>query len=79
MIKGQDNGENFEKLNFRVYLPFKNVGKENKLLRFNIKELRGFDLKKHEVYISFEVIDTKEKLVELKDFVRRQYISFVRR
>jgi len=62
-----------------VYLPLKNVGKENKLLHLNIKELRGFDLKKHEVYISFEVIDTKEKLVELKDFVRRQYISFVRR
>lgn len=51
----------------------------HELLHFNIKELRGFALKKHEVYIPFEVIDTKEKLVDLKDFVRRQYISFVRR
>ncbi|MEH7115517.1 hypothetical protein V7124_24620 [Neobacillus niacini] len=50
-----------------------------KLLHFNIKEIRGFALKKHEVYIPFEVIDTKEKLVELKDFVRRQFISIVRR
>jgi hypothetical protein len=31
------------------------------------------------VQIPFEVIDTKEKLVELKDFVHRQYISIVRR
>ncbi|MFC0474999.1 hypothetical protein ACFFHF_06890 [Robertmurraya beringensis] len=45
------------------------------LLHFNIKELRGFVLKKHEVYIPFEVIDTKGKFVELKDFVRRQFIS----
>ena len=50
-----------------------------KLLHFNIKEIRGFALKKHEVYIPFEVIDTKEKLAELKDFVRGQYISIVRR
>ena len=50
-----------------------------KLLHFNIKEIRGFALKKHEVYIPFEVIDTKEKLVELKDIVHRQYISIVSR
>jgi hypothetical protein len=50
-----------------------------KLLHFNIKEIRGFALKKHEVYIPFEVIDTKEKLVDLKDFVRRQYISICSR
>jgi hypothetical protein len=50
-----------------------------KLLHLNIKEIRGLAIKKHEVYIPFEVIDTKEKLVELKDFVRRQYISIVSR
>jgi len=48
-----------------------------KLLHFDIKEMRSFVLKKHEVFIPFEVIDTKEKLELLKDFVRKQYAIFV--
>lgn len=44
-----------------------------KLLHFDIKEMRSFALKKHEVFIPFEVINSKEKLVLLKDFVRSLY------
>ncbi|MCH6267543.1 hypothetical protein [Neobacillus citreus] len=49
------------------------------LFHFEIKEMRSFALKKHEVFIPFEIIDTKEKLEQLKDFVSKQYKSFVSR
>lgn len=49
------------------------------LLHFDLQELRNFVLKKHEVFIPFEVIDTKEKIELLKDFVRKQYSIFVSR
>lgn len=49
------------------------------LLHFDIQEMRSFVLKKHEVFIPFEVIDTKEKIELLKDFVRKQYLIFVSR
>ncbi|WP_423798151.1 hypothetical protein [Neobacillus sp. SAB-20_R2A] len=49
------------------------------LLHFEIKELRSFALKKHEVFIPFEIIDTKEKLEQLKDIVSKQYKIFVSR
>ncbi|WP_041581064.1 hypothetical protein [Bacillus sp. 1NLA3E] len=43
------------------------------LLRFDIQELRNFVLKKHEVYIPFEVIDSKEKFELVKKILRTQY------
>ncbi|WP_246140803.1 hypothetical protein [Bacillus marasmi] len=46
------------------------------LLCFDIKELRSFKLKKHEVYIPFEVIDSKEKLELVKKVVRAQHEIF---
>ncbi|MED4206181.1 hypothetical protein [Neobacillus mesonae] len=49
------------------------------LLYFDIQEIRGFALKKNEVYIPFEVIDTKEKIEDLKDFVQEQYMIFIKR
>ncbi|WP_223588938.1 hypothetical protein [Neobacillus bataviensis] len=49
------------------------------LLHFEIKEMRSFALKKHEVFIPFEVIDTKEKIELLKDFVRKQYMILLSR
>ncbi|MDP4085271.1 MAG: hypothetical protein Q8934_11745 [Bacillota bacterium] len=49
------------------------------LLHFDIQEMRSFVLKKHEVYIPFEVVNTKETLNLLKDFVRNQYVNFVTR
>jgi hypothetical protein len=48
-------------------------------LHFEIKDLRSFALKNHEVYIPFEVIDTIEKLAEVKEFVRKQLtLSLIR-
>ncbi|MCR2823563.1 hypothetical protein [Lederbergia panacisoli] len=49
------------------------------LLHFDIKEIRSFTLKKHEVYIPFEVIQNKEKLELLRNFVREQYEIFINR
>lgn len=44
------------------------------LLHFDIQNMRTFSLKKHEVYIPFEVIDTKESLQLLRNFVHKQYV-----
>jgi hypothetical protein len=49
------------------------------LLHFEIKEMRSFALKKHEVFIPFEVIDTKEKLEQLKGFVQKHFTIFLRK
>ncbi|MBW8351732.1 hypothetical protein K0H71_20210 [Bacillus sp. IITD106] len=49
------------------------------LLHFDIKEIRSFPLKKHEVYIPFEVIHNKEKMELLKHFIRKQYEIIVNR
>ncbi|MCJ8008070.1 hypothetical protein ACFFF5_18050 [Lederbergia wuyishanensis] len=49
------------------------------LFHFNIKDMRSFTLKKHEVYVPFEVIHNKDRMEQLKDFVRRQYEIFVSR
>jgi hypothetical protein len=49
------------------------------LLQFDIEEMRGFTLKKNEVYILFEVIDSKDKLQLLKEFVQEQYRIFIKR
>lgn len=49
------------------------------LLHFEIREMRNFALKKHEVFIPFEVIDSKEKLELVKEFVRKQYEDIVSR
>lgn len=49
------------------------------LLDFEIQEMRNFSLKKHEVYIPFESIDTKEKMEVIKDFVLKQYEIFIRK
>jgi hypothetical protein len=43
------------------------------LLNFDIQEMRSFALKKHEVFIPFEVIDSKDKMEQLKEFVQMQY------
>lgn len=49
------------------------------LFHFRIEEMRGFALKKHEVYIPLEIIDTKEKMEILKGFIIKQYEVFVSR
>ena len=52
----------------------KTVQKEaHQLLNFDINELRTIKLKKHEVYIPFEVIDSKEKMSILKEFIHKQF------
>ncbi|MFE8700753.1 hypothetical protein ACFYKX_09015 [Cytobacillus sp. FJAT-54145] len=48
------------------------------LLHFNIIEMRNFSLKNHEVYIPFEVIDSKNRLELVKEFVRVQYNDVIR-
>lgn len=48
-----------------------------KILNFDIGQMRTFKLKKHEVFIPFEVIDTKEKMGILKDFIAIQYKIFL--
>lgn len=53
----------------------KRIQKEiQQLLRFDIQELRGFNLKKHEVYIPLEVMNSKEKLELVKKIIRAQYV-----
>lgn len=47
-----------------------------KILNFDIKEMRSFQLKKHEVFIPFEVIDGKGKLELLKAFIKEQFECF---
>jgi hypothetical protein len=51
----------------------------HQLLHFEIQEIRGFTLKKHEVYIPFEVIDSIEKINLLKVIVQKLYETFVSR
>lgn len=48
------------------------------ILKFGIKEMRNFQLKKHEVFIPFEVIDSKEKMERLKAFIEKQYEIFLK-
>ncbi len=43
------------------------------ILKFDIEEMRNIQLKKHEVYVPFEIIDSKEKIKFLKDFIKYQY------
>ena len=49
-----------------------------KILKFEIKEMRNFLLKKHEVYVPFELIDSKEKMERLKVFIKNKYEMFFR-
>ncbi|CAM5220695.1 hypothetical protein UACE39S_03126 [Ureibacillus acetophenoni] len=42
-----------------------------RLFNFDILEMRKIQLKKHEIYIPFEVIDTKEKMNILKDVIQQ--------
>lgn len=48
------------------------------ILKFDIREMRKFVLKKHEVFIPFEVINSKEKMELLKVFIKQQYEHFHR-
>ena len=49
----------------------KMVQKEiQEILIFDIKEMRNFQLKKHEVYVPIEVIDSNEKMKVLKAFIK---------
>ncbi|PGL66768.1 hypothetical protein [Bacillus sp. AFS055030] len=43
------------------------------ILNFEIKEMRNFVLKKHEVYVPFEIIDSKEKMELLKVTIKCIY------
>ncbi|PGS55773.1 hypothetical protein [Bacillus sp. AFS041924] len=57
----------------------KAVQKEvQQILNFEIKEMRNFRLKKHEVYVPFEVIDSKEKMELLKAIIKNIYEIFFR-
>ncbi|MGE7666645.1 hypothetical protein ACQKMN_13130 [Ureibacillus composti] len=47
------------------------------LLSYDIKEMRNILLKKHEVFIPFEVVDSNEKMKLLKNFVIRQFDIFI--
>ncbi|WP_253702009.1 hypothetical protein [Bacillus sp. FJAT-27445] len=49
------------------------------ILDFDIQKMRTFQLKNHEVYVPFEVIESKEKLQVLKSFILEQYTIFVNR
>lgn len=52
----------------------KMVQKEiQQLFNFDIQEKRKIQLKKHEIYLPFEVIDSKEKMNSLKDFIQKQF------
>ncbi|MED3662830.1 hypothetical protein NST62_10665 [Ureibacillus sp. FSL K6-8385] len=46
------------------------------MLNFDIQKIRSFQLKKHEVYVPFEVVDSKEKMDLLKNFIEKQYMAF---
>jgi hypothetical protein len=39
--------------------------------------MRTFQLKKHEVYVPFETIDSKEKMNALKAFIKKEYDIFL--
>ncbi|MCB5239633.1 MULTISPECIES: hypothetical protein [Niallia] len=47
------------------------------MLKFNIGQMRNFLLKKHEIYIPFEVIDSKERMELVKAFIVKQYKLFL--
>ncbi|WML49104.1 hypothetical protein RCG23_03090 [Neobacillus sp. PS3-34] len=49
------------------------------ILHFDIREMRTFPLKNNEVYVPFEVIDSKEKFQLLKEFIQEEYANFVNR
>lgn len=52
----------------------KAVQKEcQQLLNFDIRDMRNLNLKKHEVYIPFEVIDSNERMKLLKEFIKKQF------
>jgi len=52
----------------------KTIQKEvHQLFQFDINELRTIKLKKHEIYIPFEVINSKEKMNILKDIIHKQF------
>ncbi len=56
----------------------KTVQKEvQQLLNFDIREIRNFNLKKHEVYIPFEVINSNEKMNFVKGFINKQLEIFL--
>lgn len=57
----------------------KTVQKEiQQLLNFDIREVRNFtSLKKHEVYVPFEVVDSNEKMKLLKAFIKKQFEIFI--
>ena len=44
-------------------------------MQFKIEEMRKITLKNHEVYIPFEVIDSKEKLGYVKELVEQLFIK----
>ena len=48
-----------------------------RLINFDIANMRRFTLKKHEVYIPFEVLDSKEKMSIVKDFTKKQLALFL--
>jgi hypothetical protein len=49
------------------------------ILKFNLNEMRNFQSKNHEVYVPFEIIDSKEKMKELKAFINTHYEIFLDR
>jgi len=52
----------------------KTIQKEiQEILKFDIKEMRSFSLKKHEVYIPLECIDSKKNFELLKCFIKKLY------
>lgn len=56
----------------------KSIQKEiQEILKFEITEMRTFKLKKHEVFVPFEVVDSKEKMELLKSFILKQYEMFL--
>ncbi|SFD75816.1 hypothetical protein [Bacillus sp. UNCCL81] len=57
----------------------KSIQKEvQQILNFEIKEMRNFLLKKHEIYVPFEVIDSKEKMELLKAIIKNVFKIFFR-
>lgn len=45
----------------------------HELLNFDINELRTIKMKNHEIYIPFEIINSKEKMNILKEFIHKQF------
>ncbi|MDR7074052.1 hypothetical protein [Fictibacillus barbaricus] len=56
----------------------KEIQKEiQKLLNFDISELRSFKLKKHEAFVPLELLKTNEAINLVKNFVSLQYEQIV--